>query len=160
MNTEQATKVKTLKVTRLSTMPNKNQSYAYRVENAEDDDVKQLLEDVEGVYDGQEGGKIIYSRARMGHLNRPITATIRVVEQRADGVGTGRWFVNLVDTTLEEFGDFAEKIKLAERFGIQNAAAAVGAFFNVKGKTVAAVAAPKLETAAGADQPVLENQEQ
>lgn len=132
------TTVKSLKVARLSTMPNQWQSYAYRVLDAEKPEVAKLLEDCDGVYDGQEGGKIIYSRSRIGKLNAPFTATIRVVEQVLDRVPTGKHFINLVDTSLEEFGGFASKVVLAERFGIKNSAAAVAAFYNVQGQSTPA----------------------
>jgi hypothetical protein len=151
------TNVKTLKIQRVSTMPNANSSYAYLILNAEDASVAELLGQVEGVYDGQDGGKLIYSRSRVGKLNTPTTATIRVTEQRVGGVGNGRHFINLVDTSIEAFGEFAEKVKQAERFGLGNqSVAAVAAFYGTGSNRVTTApteaAAPKAADEAAPEQ--------
>lgn len=129
-------------------MPNKFKSYAYRIENAEAEGVKEFLEDVEGVYDGQEGGKIIYSRARLGKANQAVSVNIRVVEQRQNNVATGRFFINLVDNSLEQLAELGAMYQQAEAFGSGFASAfanhAVAKLFSGSATPVAApaIAAP------------------
>jgi hypothetical protein len=152
------TNVKQLTLTRLSSVPSqRGNSYAYRIEKADEPEVAELLEAVEGVYDGAEDGtKLIYSRNRLGKLNVPFKTAFRLNESRKDGQPTGNWYINPIDTSLEDFGQFADKIVLAERFGIKNAASAVAAFYNVKGQAAPVAAEP---VATEKTETVLENKE-
>lgn len=128
------TKVKHLRLTRLSAMPNKNKSYAYRIENAEDEGVAELLEEVDGIYDAADGGgKLLYSPNRLGGLNVAARQEIRIVESR-----DGRNFINLVNTKLDAVAGFFDTVALAEKFGIKDSANAAAAFVALSGGRVAA----------------------
>lgn len=141
------TQVKHLKLKRLSSVPNKNGSYAFQIVNAEDPAVAELLEQVGGVYDGrEEGTKILYSRNRIGQLGVARNVAIRLNESRTpEGEGTGNFYINLVDTGVEAAGEFFDKVKLAEQFGVKNSAAAVAAFYGTKGTAIPAATAVEAE---------------
>lgn len=135
-----------LKLKRLSTMPNKNGSYAYSVENADQPNVAEFLDKHEGVYKTESGMTIIYSRSRVGKTNVASTVSIREVEQRVNGEGTGRMFINIVDTSADLMAELGSKYQMAERFGAGFAAAFAGEAAKAiigEGKTAPApVAAP------------------
>lgn len=144
-------------------MPNKNKSYAYRIENAQDEGVAELLEEIDGVYDGTDGSKILYSPNRLGALNQPARQEIRIVEQQS----SGRNFINLVNTKLDAVAGFFDTVALAEKFGIKDSANAAAAFVALSGGRVAGGTTSAREDAAetggkgiedaGQDEPVLQN---
>lgn len=134
--------MKSLKLKRLSTMPNKNGSYAYSVENADVPEVAEFLAKMEGVYETPDGFKLIYSRSRVGKTNVASTQSIRTVEQRVNGEGTGRHFINIVDESADIMSEMGSKYQMAERFGSGFAAAFATEAAKHVLNTSAAAAAP------------------
>lgn len=143
------TQVKQLKLKRLSSVPNKYGTYAYEIVNAEEPAVAELLDQVAGIVEGREGGKLVYSRNRIGTLGVAKNVAIRLNESRDKdtGEGTGNFYINLSDSGLESAGDFFDKVKLAEQFGVKNSAAAVAAFYGTKGTAIPAATVEAEETA-------------
>lgn len=147
-----------LKLRRTSVMPNKFGSYAYEVLDSEKPEVAELLERASGVFDGTEGGKVIFSLNRLGKTNVPFTCDIRLVKQK----GTDNEYINLVDNSLDLLAEVGNKYKAAARFGEGFAQAfanvGVAALFagTVKAEPVAAgqAAAAATPAASAVEEPV------
>lgn len=134
----------TLKLERLSIMPNQFGSFAYAVKediSAED----QAKLDARAILD-TENGPVIYSRTKLGLVGKEIVVPVRIIEQRKDGKGTGRFFVNLIDKSVEGVADDMYKkhqsFQMATRYFGQSVEASVelgnGVSIKIGGKPVQA----------------------
>jgi hypothetical protein len=106
--------MKRLKLRRLSTRPNQYGSWAYLIVDADDEKVVAFLDGKSGIYDGRDGGKILYSQARVGSHDKDVTVDIRETES------DGRTFINLVDSSSDklagEMYEVVQKVNLAGSF--------------------------------------------
>lgn len=104
-----------LKLTRVSAMPTRTGSFVYRVEDPAQIETIAEGKEISGIYDAQDGTKLLYSRSRLGNLNVPFDANIRL-----NGTPDGRTFINLIDTSMEKAAetmyDQSQKLQLSRRF--------------------------------------------
>jgi len=98
-------------------MPNKFGSHAYRI-------VSEVPEEATGVYQAQDGSKLVYSPAMLGELNKETSVDYRLVKKGE------KTFINLVDSGAETAGKFAAMFNQATRAGFANNSAFATAFIN------------------------------
>ncbi len=95
---------KPLILRRLSSMPNKNNSYAYAV-------VSGFPEGCAGSY-ATANGLVMYSPARLGDLGKDVTVNKRLA------TANGKTYCNLVDPAAEQYGALFSAFNIGKRMGI------------------------------------------
>lgn len=126
--------MKKISIARSSSLPNKLGSFAYRVLTPITPEMG-----LSGVYPTTDGVSLIYSRVRVGELNKPFTCDCRI------NTVEGKKYINLIDASAEAAGQFGQMFSQATQAGFAHNPTFAQAFINYStGQTgnQAAIAAP------------------